>query len=99
MDPYVVNMIPGISMAARISQLHASIIAHAQDPFSEFYNITVRAHILLWSLLTVDPWVKFRLYYHHFMMTGNPGWDGPRFQVEGAWVTITSELMLWEEFK
>jgi len=33
------------------------------------------------------------------MMTGNPGWDGPRFQVQGAWATITSELLLREEFE
>ena len=79
MDPYGVNMMPGASMAAHIVLLHASIEAHAQDPFSEFHSITVRAHRLLWSLPAVHPWVEFRLRYHHYMITGNPGWDGPRF--------------------
>ena len=99
MDPYAVNMIPGSSVAAHISLLHTSIIAHAQDPLSEFDNITVRACRLLWSLPTIDPYVKFRLRHHHSMMTGNLGWDEPGFQVQGPWATITSELMLREEFE
>ena len=99
MDPYVVNMMPGTSVATHIPLLHASLIAHAQDPFSEFHTITVRAHRLLWPLSTVDLWVEFRLCYHHFMMTGSPGWDEPRLQVQGAWATITSGLLLMEEFE
>ena len=82
MDPYAVNMMHGTFVAAHIALLHASRIAHAQDPFFEFHNITVRAFRLLWSLPMVDPWIEFRLRYHHFMITGNPGWDGPRFQVQ-----------------
>ena len=81
MDPYGVNMMPGASMAAHISLLHASIGARAQDPFSEFHSVTIHGHKLLWSLPAVHPWVEFRLRYHHYMVTGNPSWDGPRFQV------------------
>ena len=92
MDPYGVNMISGASMAAHIMLLYASIEAFAQDPFSEFHSITVRAHRLLRSLPAVDPWVEFRLHYHHYMVIGNPGWDRPRFQAQGAWTTIATEL-------
>jgi len=80
MDPYGVNMLLGGSMIAYIVLLHASIKAHAQDPYSEFRSITVRAQRLLWSLPLVGPWVEFRHRYYDFMMTGNPGLDGPRFQ-------------------
>jgi len=80
MDPYAINLIPAASMAAHIALLHASIEAHAHDIFSEFHSVTVRGHRLLWSLPTVHLWVDFRLCYHHYMVTGNPGWDGPRFQ-------------------
>jgi len=97
--PYGMNMMPGASMAAHIVLLHASIEAHAQDPFSEFHNITVHAHKLLWSLPTADMWVEFRLRYYHFIITGNPGKDGPRFQAQGAWTTITTELLLREEIE
>jgi len=69
MDPYAIDMMPGTSGSAHILLLHASMITHVQDPFSEFHNITVRACRLLWSLPTVDLWVKFRLHYHDFMMT------------------------------
>ena len=98
MDSYGVNMMMGASMAAHIALLHASIEAHAHYPFFEFHSITIRAHRLLWSLPTVHPWMEFRLRYHHYMVTGNPGWDGPRFQVPGAWTTIATELLLREQF-
>ena len=61
MDPYGVNMMSGLSMAAHIALLHASIEAHAQDPFYEFHGITVRAHRLLWSLPKVNPRMELRL--------------------------------------
>ena len=32
-------------------------------------------------------------------MTGNPGLDGPRFQAQGAWMTLTTEMLLREEFE
>jgi len=80
MDPYAVSLMPGASVAAHIALLHASIEAHAQDPFFEFHSITVRAHRLLWSLPTVHRWIEFRLCYHHYMITRNLSWDEPRFQ-------------------
>ena len=79
MDPYGVNMLRDGSMLAHIILLHASIEAHAQDPYSEFHSTTVRAQRLLGSLPLVDPWAEFRLRYHDFMITRNPGWDGLRF--------------------
>ena len=79
MDPYGVNMMPGASRAAHIALLHASMEAHVLNPFSEFHSITVRAHRLLWYLHAVHPWMEFRLHYHHYMVTGNLGWNGPRF--------------------
>ena len=99
MDPYGINMITGASMAANNVLLHASIEAHAQDPFPEFYSITFHAHRLLWSLPRVDMWVEFRLHYHHFIVIGNRGWDEPRFQAQGAWTIVTTELLLREEFE
>ena len=44
MDPCVINMMPGASVATHISLLDASITTHAHDPFSEFHRITFRAH-------------------------------------------------------
>ena len=99
MDPYSVNLMSGASVATHILLLHASIEAHAQDPFSEFHGITVRAHRLLWPLPAVDLWIEVRLCYHHYMITGNPGWDGPGFQAQGAWTTIATELLLSEDFE
>jgi len=81
MDLYVVNMMSGASVVVHISLLHASIIAYARDPFSEFYTITVCVCRLLWSLPKIDAWVEFKLYDHDFMMTGHPNWDGLRFQI------------------
>ena len=99
MDPYSIYMMSSAFVAAYISLLHTSIVTHAHDPFSEFHNITIHKCRLLWSLPTVEPWVEFRLRYHDSMITENPGWDGPRFQIQGAWATITLELMLQEEFE
>ena len=47
MDPYTVNMMPGMSVVAHISLLQASMIAYAYDPFLKFHNMTVRACRLL----------------------------------------------------
>ena len=91
-------MLPGGSMIAHIALLHTSIEVHAQDPYSEFCSITVCAQRLLGSLPPVGSWVEFRHRYYDFMMTGNPGLDGPRFQAQGAWMTLTTELLLREEF-
>ena len=43
------------------------------------------------------PWLA--MGYHDFMMTGNLGLDGPRFQAQEAWTTVTTELLLKEEFE
>ena len=32
-------------------------------------------------------------------MTGNPGLNGPRFQAQGAWMALTTELLLRKEFE
>jgi len=69
MDPYAINIIPGTSVATHISLLHASIIAHMQDLFSEFHHVSNYARKLLWSLPTVPPWVEFRTRYHDFMIS------------------------------
>ena len=66
-------------MIGHVVLLHASMEAHAQDPCFEFRRITIRAQRLLGSLPLVDPWVEFRHRYHDFIITGNPGLDGPRF--------------------
>ena len=58
----------------------------------------VRAQRLLRSLPLVDPWVAFRHRYHDLMITGNLGLDGPRFQAQGTWTTLVTELLLREEF-
>ena len=83
MDPYGVNMLPGGSMIAHIVLLLASIEAHAQDPYSEFRSITVRAQRMFGSLPLVDPWVEFRHRYHDFIVTGNLGLDGLGFRPSG----------------
>ena len=99
MDPYGVNLLPGGSMIAHIALLHMSMETHAQDPYSEFHSVAFRAQRLLWSLPPVGPWVEFRHRYKYFMVSGNPGVDGPRFQAHGgAWTTLSAELLLREEF-
>jgi len=99
MDPYAVNLLPGRSMIAHIMLLHISIETHAQDPYSESHNITVSAQRLLCSLPLEGLRVEFRHRYHDFMTTGNPGLDGPRFQAQGAWTTLTTVLLLREKFE
>jgi len=75
LDPYVVNMMLGTSVAAHISLLHAGIIAHARDPFSEFHNITDHVCRLLWSLLVIAMWADYRIHSCDFIMMGASGWD------------------------
>jgi len=53
MDPYAVNMISSTSMAIHISLLYASLVAHMQALFMSL------PYMLLWTLFTVGPWVKF----------------------------------------
>ena len=38
------------SIAAYISQLHAAMLIHMQDPYSEFHSVLERTRTLLWSL-------------------------------------------------
>jgi len=81
MGTYVIYMMPGTSITAYLFHLHASVVAHMQDPYSEFHYVNIRTYRLLWSWLTMPTWVKFRDQYHDFMVIGAPGWDGPRFQL------------------
>ena len=83
-DPYAIHMAPQTSVAAHISTLHAAIVAHMQDPFSEFHDVMARTRRLLWSLPLVASWHEFRLRYHDFMVIGDPGLNRERFQIFGA---------------
>ena len=73
------NMMPDSSVATHISLLHASMVAHIQDPFSKFRSVMALTCRLLQSSPTVAPWAEYRTRYHEFMMTGAPGWDERRF--------------------
>jgi len=98
MDPYNVNMMSGTFVVTYMSQLHATMIAHTQDPYSEFHIPIVCAYRLLWSLPTINPRVEFRIQYHDFMTIRALGCNKPRFQLQEVWATIASELMLKDEF-
>ena len=74
-------MMLGISMATHITLLHASMVAHIQDPFSEFHSVMVRTRRLLWSVPIVAPRINFRAQYDDFMTTEASRWDRPRFQL------------------
>ena len=71
------NMMSRTSITSHISLLHASMVAHMQDPFSKFHDVIARTRRLLWSLPTVVPWVEFRTHYHDYVTTGALEWDGP----------------------
>jgi len=79
MDLYAANVMLSTSMAIHISLLCASMVAHMQDPYSAFHSVMVRKCTLLWSLLTVAPWVEFSTRYHEFITIRALGWDGSRF--------------------
>jgi len=55
LDPYLIHMVPRTSVAVHISQLHLIMVAHMQDPQSEFHDVLIRAHRLLWSPPFVAP--------------------------------------------
>ena len=75
-NPYNIHMALQTLVAAHISTLHAALAAHIQeDPFSEFQDVLVCAHRLLWSLPVILPWHEFKLRYHDFVITGDPGHD------------------------
>ena len=99
MNPYLIHMAPGISIGAHISQLHAAMWVHMQNPQSEFHNVLERTRILLWSLPVVAPWIEFRQRYSDFMITGEPGIDEERFLVLGASNIVTRELLTREELE
>ena len=84
MDLYTIYIMWGTFVATHISRLHASVVAHMQDPYSEFHHVNTRTHRLLWSLRTVPAWVEFRDKYHDFTITGALGWDGPRFWAQDS---------------
>ena len=85
-------------MATHISFLHASMVGHMQNPYSEFHSVTIRTHQVLFPLSIVAPWVNFKTQYHDFMMTRTQG-GWVRFQHQGVWTTITAELLLREELE
>ena len=92
-------MAPGTSVVAHISQLHAPMRDHMQNPQSEFDNVLERTRTLLWSLPVVAPWIEFRQRCNDFMITGEPGVDEERFLVFGAWNVVTRELLTREELE
>jgi len=47
MDPYVIYMTLGTSVATHISRLHASIVAHMQGPYYEFHHVNTHTRRLL----------------------------------------------------
>jgi len=63
-------------MATHISFLHASMVAHMQNPYSEFHSVTIRTHQVLFPLSIVAPWVNFKTQYHDFMTTRTQGGVG-----------------------
>ena len=99
MNPYLIHMVPGTSVVAHISQLHAAMRDHMQNPQSEFHDVLERTRRLLWSLPVVAPWSEFRQRYNDFMITGEPGIDEERFLVLGAWNVVTRALLIREELE
>jgi len=49
-NPYTVQKAPQTPMAAHITNLYAAMMAHVQDPFSEFHDMVTRTRRLLGSL-------------------------------------------------
>ena len=84
MDPYAVNMMSVTYVAIHIFWLDANMVAHMEDPYSEFYSVTVHTPKLLCSLPTVAPWVEVRTRYDDFVMTRAWEQDEPIFQLQGA---------------
>ena len=81
MDPYAVNMMSCTSMVTHIFLLHASVVVHMEDSYSEFHSTTVCSHKLLQFLPTIASWAEFRARYHDFMTIGAQRWDGSRYQL------------------
>ena len=83
MNAYTMQMAPHTPMTVHITNLHAAMMAHTQDPFSEFHDVVARTRRLLGSLPLTAPWYEFRLQYHDFMTTGDPGVHAERFEAIG----------------
>ena len=98
MPTNAMQMEPHTPMAVHITILHAAMMAHAQDPFFEFHDMVTRTRRLLGSLPLATPWHEFRLRYHDFMTTGDPGVDVERFQAIRPWIAVTRDLLLRKEF-
>ena len=99
MDPHLIHMVPGTSVAAHICQLHAAMLIHMQDPYSEFHSVLERTRTLLWSLPFEFPWSEFRLQYHDFMITRVVGVHEERFLILGAWTVVIIDLLTREELE
>ena len=80
----VIHMVLGTLVAAHISQLHAAMLIHMQDPQSKFHNVIEWTRTLLCSLPFAHPWFEFRLRNHDFMITGEEGADEERFLILGV---------------
>ena len=72
------------------------MVAHMQDPLFEFHDVLAPTPRLLWTLPLTTPWHEFRLQYHDFLVTLDPGANGERFQILGAWIVVTKDLLLRE---
>ena len=97
LDPYAIQMILGISVAAHISLMPTVMVAHIQELFSEFYNVQARTHRLLWSLPITA--LKMSLDYDIKILWLRETHDVDIFYILGAWTTIIIELLLREEME
>jgi len=93
-NAYTMQMAPHTPLAVHITNLHAAMMTHAQDTFSKFHNVVARTRRLLESLPLAAPWHEFRLWYHDFMTTRDPGVDAERFQAVGPWIAVTRDLLV-----
>ena len=86
-------------VVAHISQSHVTILAHMQDPQSEFYDVLIPTHRILWYLQFVATLNEFQLRYHNFMMIGDSGANKGTFHVLRVWSVVTRELIVREELE
>ena len=54
------NMMSCTSTVTHIFLLHASVVVHMEDSYSEFHSTTVCSHKLLQFLPTIASWAEFR---------------------------------------
>jgi len=74
MDTYASCMMSGTFVAAHISLLHSSIVAHISGPYSKVHHVNTYNRVLLWSLPAVRPWVAFR--DHSMILWSIEHWGG-----------------------